>query len=123
QSSTTPTARKYGATWAISTGPARRRLSCLPKRAHTLQRKAEHPAVYCGKPERDQAEPNEVLRRQRFAEKQPAEEDRDRRHEQGDEQRIGRARRVDQAEIKDVSESAAQHAEGDYRAPGGDRRD
>ena len=58
-----------------------------------------------------------------LAEEQAAEQDRDRRHQQGDEQRIGRARRLDQPEIEHVAEGGAEQRERDDRAPGGERRE
>src|SRR3954471_8586614 len=103
RSSTTRKAKRFGATSATSTGRARKRLSCLPKPAPARQ-KAEQPPVDRGQAERDQAEAGEILRRQRLAEEQAAEQDRDRRHEQGDEQRIGRARRLDEPEIEHIAE-------------------
>src|SRR5438874_13582690 len=99
-------ARKYGATSATSTGPGRRRLSCLPKRA-PFRKKAEQPPVDRCQAKRDQRKAGEILRRQSLAEEQPAEKDRDRRHEEGDEQRIGRARRLDQPKIENVAEGGA----------------
>ena len=52
-----------------------------------------------------------------------AEQDRDRRHQQGDQQGVGRARRLDQPEIEHVAEGGAEQRQRDDRAPGGERRE
>ena len=84
--------------------------------------KADQPAVDRGETERDQAKTEEVLRRERLAEEQRAEQDRDRRHQQRHEQRIGRARRLDQPEVEHVAESGAEQRERGDRGPGAERR-
>ena len=56
------------------------------------------------------AKPGELARRQPLAEEQRAEQDRGRRDQQGDEQRIGRAGRGDQPEIEDVGEARCRTA-------------
>ena len=84
-------------------------------------RLSSRPSI-AARPSAISASPSEILRRQRLAEEQPAEQDRDRRHQQGDEQRVGRARRLDQPEIEHVAEGGAEQRQRDDRAPGGERR-
>src|SRR6059058_6040956 len=107
RSSSTPMVTKCGATSAISTGRVRKRLSCCRKRL-PARNKAEQPPVDRRKPERNQREPGKILWRERLAEEKSTEEDRDGRHEQGDKQCVGRARRGDQAEVEHVAECRAQ---------------
>ena len=86
-------------------------------------KKADQPAVDRGQPEGDQAEAEEVLRRQGLAKEQAAEQDRYRRHQQGHEQRVGRAGMFDQAEIEDVGEGPAEQGQGGDRRPRAERRE
>src|SRR6185312_3108705 len=102
-----PTAKRSGVTSAISTGRAPRRLSFLRKPA-PLRNQAEQPPVDRRETERDQPKADEVLRRQRLIEKQRPENDRDRRHQQRDEQRVGSSRGRDEPEIEHIAERGAE---------------
>src|SRR5689334_14001865 len=110
RSCSTPTARKSGATSAISTGRPPKQLSFSRKRARRGQ-PADQAAVDRGQAQCNQAKAQEVLRRQRLAEEQGAEQDRDRRHKQGDQQRIGRTRRLDQPKVEYIAERRAEERE------------
>src|SRR3954452_2906844 len=114
-------ARKSGAWSGTSTGPAPERLRCFRKRVR-LRKKAEQPPVDGREAKRDQEQPGEVLRRQMLAEEEAAEQDCDRRHQQGDEQGVGRAGSLDETEIEHVTEGGAEQRQRDDRAPSRQRR-
>src|SRR5438309_496121 len=74
---------------------------------------ADQPPIDSRQAQRDQCQPTEILRRERLVEKKRSEQDGDRRHEKGHEQRIGRAGSLDQAEVEHVAEGGAEECKRD----------
>src|SRR5687767_7124679 len=93
---------KSGAMSATWTGPAPKPLSCWLK--PPPPKHADQTTVDRGKADGDQRQANEMLRPQLLAKERRRKPDRDRRGEQSDQQRIGRAGPLDDPEIEYVGE-------------------
>ena len=100
--------------------PDRRRRLRDRRRCIGVRLQAQHaaPSIAASAEPPISAMPSEVARLQPLAEEQRAEQDRGDRDQEGDEQRIGRAGRGEQAEIEDVGEAGAEQRQRGERDPG-----